>query len=218
MSPIQRPWLQILRTGRIALTPEFDPGPLGQRFQRECVIRLPGFSPHETFQAIRKDVERSAFSEYEGKFYTERQVSDEALVARLRFLVNNQELFRWVERVSGCDPIGYFDGRVYEMLPGRHFDDWHSDCTGSRMVAMSVNLSASEFEGGVFQIRRVQTKELISEAPNTGAGDAILFRISLELEHQVTPIEGSRPKTALAGWFCREPRFHELFEKVTIEE
>ena len=218
ISPNQRPWLQIRRTGRIALTPEFDPGALAQRFQRECVIRLPAFFPRETFQTIRGDLEKSAFQEYDGGFYTERQASNEVLIARHQFLLNNQELFRWVEEVSGCDPIGNFDGRVYELVPGKHFDAWHSDCAQSRMVGLSVNLSASDFEGGIFQIRRQETKELISEVSNTRAGDAILFRISPELSHRVTPVEGSSPRTALAGWFCREPRYHEPFEKVTIEE
>jgi hypothetical protein len=36
---------------------------------------------------------------------------------------------------------------------------------------------------------------------NTGFGDAILFRISKDLEHRVTEVVGEVAKTAYAGWF-----------------
>jgi hypothetical protein len=47
--------------------------------------------------------------------------------------------------------------------------------------------------------------KILCELPNTGQGDAIFFRISPELKHVVTAMEGTEPKTAYAGWFRSGP-------------
>ena len=39
---------------------------------------------------------------------------------------------------------------------------------------------------------------------NTGAGDALLFALGRGLQHRIRPIAGTVPKTAFAGWFCRD--------------
>jgi hypothetical protein len=69
---------------------------------------------------------------------------------------------------------------------------------------MSVNLSLRGYEGGIFQLREWSSKRILAEIANTGWGDATLFRISAELEHQVTEVTGEQPKTAFAGWFKSE--------------
>jgi hypothetical protein len=43
--------------------------------------------------------------------------------------------------------------------------------------------------------------KLSAQVNNTGFGDVLLFRISKDLEHRVTPIMEGVPKTACAGWF-----------------
>jgi hypothetical protein len=48
---------------------------------------------------------------------------------------------------------------------------------------------------------------------NTGAGDAVLFRIAERLEHRVTSLRGDVPRTAYAGWFLREPRFADVLKE-----
>jgi hypothetical protein len=129
------------------------------------------------------------------------------------FLVNDPALFATIERITGCRPIGCFTGRLYRMLPGRDdFDTWHSDAIQHRMVGMSVNLGPP-YEGGVFQLRDRVSKRMLGEAPNVGAGDAILFRIDEDLEHWITPLRGTAPKTAFAGWFRSSPQFLTLLER-----
>ena len=66
---------------------------------------------------------------------------------------------------------------------------------------MSVNLGPRPYDGGVFQLRRRGSEDILCELPNVVPGDAILFQISKELVHQVTPVVGTEPKTAFAGWF-----------------
>jgi hypothetical protein len=66
---------------------------------------------------------------------------------------------------------------------------------------MSINLALHPYQGGVFRLRDETSGRILCDLSNTGAGDAILFRISSGLKHMVTAIEGLVPKTAFAGWF-----------------
>lgn len=70
-----------------------------------------------------------------------------------------------------------------------------------RLIGMSINLGSRKYAGGVFQLREHDSKRIIFEIANTGWGDAILFRISSRLDHQVTAVTGNEPRTAFAGWF-----------------
>jgi hypothetical protein len=69
------------------------------------------------------------------------------------------------------------------------------------MIAVSINLSSESYAGGGLAIRSSKTKELICEVQNPGYGDAIIFPVHERFEHRVTRVEGTTPKTALAGWF-----------------
>ena len=128
-----------------------------------------------------------------------------ALVARMLFLLNDPGLFGPVGEICECGPLARFDGRIYrrEVAP-EHYDNWHDDLHDpNHLVAMSVNLGGA-YGGGVLHLRRKGTEEPLAELHNTGAGDAILFRIAPELEHRVGAVE-SGVKTALAGWFAARP-------------
>jgi len=70
-----------------------------------------------------------------------------------------------------------------------------------RLVAMSVNLSTKSYQGGVLQIRKKKSHQVIAEIQNVGLGDAVLFRVSEELEHRVTSVQGGLAKVTFAGWF-----------------
>jgi hypothetical protein len=131
----------------------------------------------------------------------------------LHLLMNDPRLLKFIQRVSGCGPIGSFTGRLYRMIarPGMDFD-WHSDLTANDVrvgVAMTINLGARPYRGGMLQMRHADD-DAISEIPNTGPGDAIVFRLARDLRHRVTPVEGREPKTAFTGWFVATPKFDEL--------
>ncbi len=124
--------------------------------------------------------------------------------------LNDPALFSAIEAVTQCGPIGCFTGRVYRRhnSDGRaHHYPWHNDVSDDRLVGLSINLGREPYEGGVLQIRDAATLQPISEMANTVAGDAMLFRISDAIEHQVTPVTGDTFRMVLAGWFCRTPRF-----------
>jgi hypothetical protein len=81
---------------------------------------------------------------------------------------------------------------------------------GKSSLAATFLVSIGSYEGGLLQLREAGSKEILSEAANTGPGDAILFRIADHPEHRVTALKGTVPKTAFAGWFKSEPEFLSL--------
>src|SRR5690349_20658471 len=76
-----------------------------------------------------------------------------------------------------------------------------SDDVDGRLIAMSLNLSQRDYDGGVFELRERRSSRILTTIHNTGFSDATLFRISDRLAHQVTAVVGEHPKTAFAGWF-----------------
>jgi O-methyltransferase len=174
------------------------PGLLGPELLEEISAQLAAaeFEPthHEDFQFGHAGAE-------EDVGYVEATLKDEEpAVMLLRFLINDPRLFELVEEITGCERIGRFDGRVYRMEPSA-YSGWHDDIGDNRMVAMSLNLGTQSYDGGVLQLRETASRRLVAEAPNTGPGDAIFFRVAEDLQHQITPVEGEVAKTAFAGWF-----------------
>ena len=80
---------------------------------------------------------------------------------------------------------------------------------------MSVNLSGQPYGGGVFQLRRTADERLLGEVHNLGLGDAILFRLSPQLQHRVTDVTGEHPKTAFAGWFRPDTSYREALRSLS---
>ena len=133
---------------------------------------------------------------------------DNRTLALLHVLLNNRELRRLVEQVTGCGCIGSFQGRVYRVIPGQgHHDAWHNDLGEQRLLALSLNLSAEPYQGGVLQIRERASQRIVYEIANIGCGDAIVFRLDKKLQHRITEVEGVWHKTAFAGWFRAGPDY-----------
>ena len=203
------PLVQITRSGTVLLGPPQDVENLRSEFDRRHSIRLPQLLDAHLLQLIQDHLDPAQFYERaHGTVGTEFCLTHNKTAGLLHFLTNSPELFRFIEAATGCDRIGCFAGRVYRMMPGAgHYDSWHSDTSDYRMVGMSLNLSTEVFSGGVFQLRNKESEQILCEMPNTGPGDAILFRIAHGLQHQITPIAGAVPKTAFAGWFKSRPDY-----------
>jgi hypothetical protein len=182
---------------------------LREAFQQNHFIRLPRILSTELLEEFSL---RITNGEWEEKVHDsiglEVCLSDKGIVALLNFLLNDQSLFRLVEQITGCNKIGSFSGRVYRMAPDSgHYDSWHTDVGEHRLLALSINLGKEPYEGGVLEIRHHRSSSNCTRVPNTGFGDAVLFRLAEGLEHRVTNIEGRVPKTAFAGWFKTQPDF-----------
>jgi hypothetical protein len=195
---------------------------LRERFDRQHCIRLPGLLDPSVLAFAQRQLEAAPFDELTDlsddthqPFAFELKQTTGRAMGLLYLLINDPCFFQVIRRITGCDPVGCFKGRIYRIIPGQgHYDSWHDDVGWHRMVGMSINLSTDIFSGGLFQLRNIRSNDRLDIA-NQGFGDAILFRIADYLEHQVSEMSGIHPKTALAGWFCSQPDFRRLLHRST---
>ena len=205
--------IQLTRSG-LASHRTSDIETLRAQFSDQQCVQLPRFLDPDLLARLQEQVDHAQFDDrVHDDIGRELCMTSNAALSWLYFLANDPEVFRMVQQVTGCGPIGCFTGRVYRMLPGPgHYDSWHTDALEHRVVGMSVNLGRGIYTGGVFELRELRSQKLLSEVANTGPGDAILFRISRDLAHRVTPVAGIADKTAFAGWFRSEPAFASLLK------
>ena len=183
---------------------------LRAEFQATYATRLPALLDTTLMHAVGAGMGRGAWTsnKHEG-LGRELILDDVRTLDLLHFVANTPAFLRLIRELTGRHAITRFEGRVYRMIPGAdHYDSWHDDAADHRLVGMSLNLGPRPYVGGTFQIREQGERTALHELPNTGPGDAILFRISDTLKHRVTPVEGTEPKTAFAGWFLADGKNH----------
>ena len=177
-----------------------------KEFARSHAFCLPKLLHPDLLRLVSSRLEQSSWvTQDDGVIARESLPKDQVPASALNFAANTSEFLDLIRRVTNQPDIKLFGGRVYRMEPSvDHFDSWHADIGTThqdRLVGMSVNLSPRPYQGGVFRLRDEASGEILFEQSNTGAGDAIFFRISPLLKHMVTPLAGIAPKTAFAGWF-----------------
>jgi hypothetical protein len=195
-------------TGRVRSASSEELAALRREFDERHAVLVRGLLGPALLAEVRDALERAPFEQRDYDGLAGELALDESvpLVARMLFLLNDPALFGAVRAITGREPLVRFDGRIYRRLAApEHYDNWHDDLHDPRhLVAMSVNLSADRYDGGVLAIRRKGMTDPLAELHNTGSGDAILFRVDAALEHRVSPVTAG-VKTALAGWFASAP-------------
>lgn|SRR5574341_318550 len=211
--------VQITKSGLRVSASHEHLGELRDHFEWHHYTRLPEFLDTATLTFVQEAVERGEFYErsHPGiKSNKELCMKQNAAYGALLLFMNDERLFQIIERVTGCAPIGCFEGRVYRFAPGLgHHDAWHSDMAEDRLIALSVNLSPEPYSGGILQMRDAGSRKILSQVPNLGRGDAVLFRLSAQLQHRITRVSGAVSKTAFAGWFRAKPDFLSLLRGTT---
>lgn len=202
--------IQLTRSGTAFSGYQQDIERLRLEFDRQHWIRLSKLLEPELLQLILHRIEQADFlpRTHEG-IGVELCMVDGITSALLHFLTNDPKLFKVIREITGCGRIGCFGGRVYRMIPDSgHYDSWHNDMADYRLLALSINLSAEVYSGGVLEISDSQRGRTVAQVTNTGLGDGLLFRLSDRLHHRLTNLEGTLRKTAFAGWFRSQPDFH----------
>jgi len=174
---------------------------------RHCLLIPRLFEPALADEIARR-VENSDFYRREhAGIGVEACMEVNATLAWLLLLLNDQRMLEVVELITGCGPIGHFDGRVYRLEPSNdHYDSWHDDLGDGRLVALSVNLGREPYEGGSLEVRDRRTGAS-AEVRSARTGDALLFELGEHLEHRVLPVTGRSARTVFAGWFKAGPSF-----------
>ena len=169
--------------------------------------RLPALLNATLIAAVSQGMQRGTWVGFEHDGLGREMILDDVLTLDLlHFVANTPAFLALIRDVTGCDTIARFEGRVYRMIPGTdHYDSWHDDVGANRVIGMSLNLGPRPYTGGSFQLR-TDGDGAVRELPNTVPGDAIFFRISPDLSHRVTPVVGTEPRTAFAGWFFADGR------------
>ena len=193
---------------------------LATEFAQQKTFKIRNFIEASFLHELSQEIANSHFFSRAdvttvGEDFAQELTMDENMtVHKLRILLNDAKLWKVIERLTGCDTVQCFYGRMYQMRSGEgHYDTWHNDVDGKRMVGMSINFSPRPYEGGVFELRELPSQKILRNLPNTGLGDAIFFRIDTTLEHKVTAMEGKEPKIAFAGWFQNAPKFGDLMRE-----
>ncbi|MES1973390.1 MAG: 2OG-Fe(II) oxygenase [Pseudomonadota bacterium] len=121
----------------------------------------------------------------------------------LELALRRAPLLRWLERVAGCGPLIRVEGEVAEHRPGgEDYLSWHQDMhKPGRKLALVIDLSDARYEGGIFELRDRQSKQLLIRHHHDQPGSALLFRIDENLEHRVLPVRSGGPRRVFACGF-----------------
>ena len=213
--------IQVTRRGTELSSSTEVLGALRDQFERRHYFVLPGLLESELLDLIQRQIDRGEFRERVHERIDSNKelcLTESAAFGALLFLMNDEKLFQLIQDITQCARIDCFEGRVYRVNPGDgHHDSWHNDIGEGRVVGMSLNLSREVYSGGVLQIRNRESEAVISEAANTGSGDAVVFRLSRDLQHRITEVEGSASKTAFAGWFRAQPNVSSALKESQAE-
>lgn len=213
--PMSKPTIQLTRSGAVFTGSDEQVDALRRQFQERHFVHLRELLEPELLRHLVQRVQSARFEERtrEG-IGKELWGSDPGIRGGLGFLLNDPAFLGLVERITQCGEIGCFEGRVYRLVPKEgHLDSWHDDLASGRLVAMSLNLSTQKYVGGVLQIRKRGSADVLAEVENQGLGDAVLFQLRSDLEHRVTNLRGSAPRTAFAGWFYPEPSSFDILKE-----
>ncbi len=195
--------IQLARNGAIVDSDVAAIAAARAEFDATHVLTLPAFIDAALLAEAQQHIATGTFhSKIHKASGVEMCMEPNAVVWLLRFLMVSADLLRAVEALTGVTELSSFFGRVYRLDPGtdqRH--DWHDDLEDGRQLGFSLNVSTDRFEGGALQLRERDPERVTATVYNTTPGDAVIFRLHPNVQHQVHPITGTVPRTVFAGWF-----------------
>jgi hypothetical protein len=187
-----------------SLAAPFLPGVahLRDEFATRQTVALRRFLHGDRLSRVLAEIRDATWEPKRDEIANELVIVEKSAPALLHFLMHDPEVFGLIRGITGCPPIGRFAGRTYRMEPNvGHRDDWHNDLVDGRTAAISINLSEQGFEGGRLELRDAKTGVVRANAPRLELGDALVLRLSRDLDHRVTEVVGQTAKTAFAGFF-----------------
>jgi len=179
-------------------------------FERRHFVLLPPLFEPEVLHYLLRRITAAEFvakeERHDGRVFgiTEFLAATDPAFFVFNLLLNNRDLFAAVRALTGCSSIGNFVGRIHRSTAGEHRIDWHDDFADHRLVGLNIDLSLKDYSGGRFQLRCKDEAEPFCDVGRIGLGRALLFRLSTEIEHRLTPITAGQ-RTVAVGWFRSRP-------------
>lgn len=173
-------------------------------FDAHHFIRLPQFLDDELLTHVQNSIGVTGFEPKTHAFsgHEMKMAHNDALFL-LRFLLSGRDVMSLLGQMTGCAAITELVARIYRLdANSTQHHAWHDDVGYGRQFAISLNVGAAPFEGGALRIRETVGERIVGTVFNTTPGDAVLFRVSADLQHEVQPVTGNAPRTTFAGWFC----------------
>jgi hypothetical protein len=186
-----------------------------EEFERQKLIYLPGLLSPALADTVRVGIEEDGFEEpeatteaaasvYRGAYQGAKVGQDLRPGAAAQVIAdrtNDPRLLQFVQTITASPPLTKCIGRVFRLFPMADDLPWHTDAEGGRLADLIIDLSAVQHEDGRFEMRDARTSEIINAVDTMAFGDALLIRISPEIEHHYKAITGSIPKVTFSGWF-----------------
>jgi hypothetical protein len=181
-------------------------------FEQKRLLYLPGLLSPELADTIRSGMERDGFEEpdmsvnsvYRGA-YQGGKVGEDLRPGATADVVgkrtNDPRLLDFVQTITGSPPLTKCIGRVFRLFPMAEDLPWHTDAEGGRLADLIIHLSPVQHEGARFEMRDKETREIFNTVDKMEFGDALLIRISPNIEHHYKAVTGSVPKVTFSGWF-----------------
>lgn len=160
------------------------------------------------FQSLMAQAAAAQFVHNDVKHVGTREIEQPQRVGKLiSLLLARPEMLRWLERVTQVRPLRAVSGQLAQTRAnGSDELVWHDDLSDlTRKLAVVINLSSEDFEGGLFELRRKGSKEVLVSQKYHKPGAMMIFAVEAGLEHHVTPLLGGGPRRVYAGWYLSEP-------------
>ncbi|HEY0302190.1 MAG TPA: 2OG-Fe(II) oxygenase [Rhizomicrobium sp.] len=177
-------------------------------FAERHMLELPGLLGDD-LPALFAQMRRNARFVPDGDAKVGQRLLEEPprLGTALCFLLKRQPLRAWLEQITGIGPLVTVGGATAQFLAGGgHQLEWHNDLVAdqARLLGVTVNLGSEPYEGGRFELRRRKETALLAHYDHRQFGSALMFRVSRDLMHRVTPVTEGGPRTVFGGWFFGE--------------
>ncbi len=173
-------------------------------FDFEIYTIVKGFFSPDLLKTVQKKILNAEYSER--TYITPNGngthwVTHDPFVKHISTLMNDRPLFQFLENLNSTKDLVTFGGRVYRLdADDKQFLPWHADLDQDKRLAVTINLSPENFDGGELCIREAGVG-IVAKIHNFGQGDAVFFKLDPKYSHMVLPVTGPRPKYAYAGFF-----------------
>src|SRR5580765_368513 len=120
--------LQLTRAAFVCTESEENLAAMRRTFERDHAIRLPHLFDPGVVAFVQQHVREARFGDRDDGIALEACMEDNAILAMLYLITNDERVFHAIRAITGCGAIGTFVGRVYRMhAAAGHHDQWHSD-------------------------------------------------------------------------------------------